>query len=214
MTQRIVTVTVLVVALVALWRYWPSDERQIQRLVQEMAGAVQPGADETDIARLGRLAPLAHALSADVVVEGPTPARGRDQVMAVAMQGGRAAPRLSIVVRDVDIQVEPGRATATALVTVAISGGTTGRLGRHHRASARPRPSRRRVDRHTRRTRRRSSPVATEPRSHGDLCHRGTEITEFLFGLLFTRRACDKTHPGGGLGPVNTRRLHRSIVRR
>jgi len=126
MTQRIVTVTVLVVALVALWRYWPSDERQIQRHVQEMAGAVQPGADETDIARMGRLAPLARALSADVVVEGPTPARGRDQVMAIAMQGGRAAPRLSIVVRDVDIQVEPGRATATALVTVAISGGTTG----------------------------------------------------------------------------------------
>jgi hypothetical protein len=62
------------------------------------------------------------------VVEGPTPARGRDQVMAVAMQGGRAAPSLSIVVRDVDVQVEPGRATATALVTVAISGvsGATG----------------------------------------------------------------------------------------
>ena len=126
MTQRIVTVTVLVVALVALWRYWPSDERQIQRLVQEMAGAVQPGADETDIARMGRLAPLARALSPDVVVEGPTPARGRDQVMAIAMQGGRVAPRLSIVVRDVDIQVEPGRAAATALVTAAISGGTTG----------------------------------------------------------------------------------------
>jgi SnoaL-like domain len=126
MARRIVTVTVLVVALVALWRYWPSDERQIQRLVQEIAGAVQPGVDETDIARLGRLAPLARALAADVVVEGPTPVRGRDQVMAVAMQGGRAAPRLSIVVRDVEIQVEPGRATATALVTVAISGGTTG----------------------------------------------------------------------------------------
>ena len=93
-----------------------------------MAGAVQPGADETEIARLGRLAPLARALAADVVVEGPSPAHGRDQVMAVAMQGGRAAPQLSIVVRDVEVQVELGRATATALVTVAISGvsGATG----------------------------------------------------------------------------------------
>ncbi len=122
MTQRIVTVSVLLVALVALWRFWPSDERRIQRLVQEMAAALRPDAAETDIARVGRLAPLARALAADVVVEGPASARGRDQVIAVAMQAGRMTPQLSIVVRDVDVRVEPGRAMATAVVTVSIAG--------------------------------------------------------------------------------------------
>lgn len=129
MTQRIVTVTVLLVALVALWRYWPSDERRIQLLVQDMAAALQPAPAETDIARVGRLAPLARGLATDIVVEGPTPAHGRQQVMAVAMQVGRVAPQLSIVVRDVEVRVEPARTTATALVTVAITGvgaGTTG----------------------------------------------------------------------------------------
>jgi hypothetical protein len=121
MTQRIVTVAVLLVALVALWRYWPSDERQIQRLVQELTAALQPDGSETDLARVGRLAPLARTLSPDILVEGPTPLRGREQVMAAAMQAGRAAAGLAIVVRDVEVRVEPSRTTATALVIVAIT---------------------------------------------------------------------------------------------
>lgn len=129
MTQRIVTVTVLVVTLVALWQYWPSDERRIQHLVQEMAGALQPATGETDLARVGRLAPLGRGLTADIVVEGPAPARGREQVMAVAMQLERVAPQLSIVVRDVEVRVEPARTAATALVTVAITGVTPGTSG-------------------------------------------------------------------------------------
>lgn len=126
MTQRVVTVSVLVVALIALWRYWPSDERRIQLLVQQMATALQPAPEETDIARATRLAPLARGLSPGIVVEGPTPVRGRDQVLAAAMQAGRIAPTLSIVVRDIDVRVEPGSTTATALVTVAIGGVPSG----------------------------------------------------------------------------------------
>jgi len=126
MTQRIVTVTVLALALVVLWRFWPRDERRIQQLVQEMADALQPGAGESDLARVGRLAPLARALADDVVVDGPASARGRDQVMAVAMQAGRVTPQLTVIVRDVDVRVEPGRTAATALVTVSIAGVSDG----------------------------------------------------------------------------------------
>jgi hypothetical protein len=121
MTQRIVTVALLVVALVSLWRYWPSDERQIKQLVQELTAALQPEGNETDLARVGRLAPLARTLSPDILIEGPTPLRGRDQVMAAATLAGRAAPGLAIVVRDVEVRVEPSRTTATALVIVAIT---------------------------------------------------------------------------------------------
>jgi len=129
MTQRIATVTVLVLALVVLWRFWPSDERRIQQLVQEMADALQPGAGESDLARVGRLAPLARALADDVVVDGPASARGRDQVMAAAMRAGRVTPQLTVIVRDVDVRVDPGRTTATALVTVSIAGVSDGAGG-------------------------------------------------------------------------------------
>jgi len=126
MTRRLFTVTVLVVALVTLWRFWPSDERRIQQLVQGMAAALQRVTDETDLARLARLAPLARGLAADVVIEGPSLARGREQVMAAAMQLGRGAPQLSIVVRNVEVTVDPARTAATALVTMAITGVTSG----------------------------------------------------------------------------------------
>jgi hypothetical protein len=122
MRQRVITVTVLVAALIALWRFWPSDERRIQQLVQEIAVALQPVNGETDVARVTRLAPLVRGLAADVVVEGPAPAVGREQVVASVMQMARLAPHLSIVVRNIDVSVEPARAAARALVTVAITG--------------------------------------------------------------------------------------------
>lgn len=129
MTQRVLTITVLVVALVVLWRYWPSDERRIQQLVQSIADALEPAAAETDLSRVARLGPLARGLAADVVVEGPTPAQGRDQVMAAALHVGRVAPTLSIVVRDIDVTVGPARTSATAIVTLAMSGTPDGAAG-------------------------------------------------------------------------------------
>jgi hypothetical protein len=126
MARRILTVTLLVLALVTLWQFWPSDERRIQQLVQDMAGALQRVTGESDLTRLGRLAPLARGLAANVVVEGPSVARGRDQAMAAAMQLGRVAPELSIVVRNIEVTVDPGRTTATAVVTAEITGVTSG----------------------------------------------------------------------------------------
>ena len=77
--------------------------------------ALEPTADETDVARIGRLAPLARGLSTDIRVEGPTTLSGREQVMAAAIQAGRVAQRLAIVVRDIEISVASSRRTATAL---------------------------------------------------------------------------------------------------
>ena len=126
MTRRIFTVTVLLAVLFTLWRFWPSDERRIRDLVQGMASALPPVTDETDLTHLGHLAPLARGLATDVVVEGPWLAHGRQQVMAGAMQVGQLAPQLSIVVRNVKVTVDPARTAAKALVTVAITGVTSG----------------------------------------------------------------------------------------
>jgi cytochrome oxidase Cu insertion factor (SCO1/SenC/PrrC family) len=46
--------------------------------------------------------------------------------MAAAAQMGRLAPQLSIVVRIVEVTVDPARTAAKALVTVAITGATSG----------------------------------------------------------------------------------------
>jgi hypothetical protein len=127
--RRILTVTLLVLALVTLWQFWPSDERRIQQLVQDMAGALQHVTGETDLARLGRVAPLARGLASNVVVEGPWLARGRDQAMTAARQLEREAPQLSIVVRSIDVTVDPARTAATAVVTVAITGVTSRNSG-------------------------------------------------------------------------------------
>ena len=125
MTRRIFTVTVLLATLFTIWRFWPSDERRIRQLVQGMASAVTAVTGETDMTHLGRLAPLARGLATDVVVEGPWLAIGREQVMAAAAQMGRMAPQLSIVVRNVEVTVDPTRTAAKALVTVAITGATS-----------------------------------------------------------------------------------------
>lgn len=121
MTRRAVTMAVLVAALFAIWHIWPSDERRIRRLVDELAQALQPADGEPELARAARLAPLSRHLADDVVVEAPSLLTGRDQVLAAALQASRVAG-LSLRVHGVQVMVERSRATATTTMGVTISG--------------------------------------------------------------------------------------------
>ena len=127
MTQRVITVSILLVALVAIWQIWPSDERRIRRIVHELAAAVEPGAGESDLARAARLAPLSRHLASDVVVDGPAPLQGRDQVLGAALQMSRAAAGVSLRVHGVAVAVEPSRDTAVTTLGVTVTGGDAGR---------------------------------------------------------------------------------------
>lgn len=122
MRYRVITVSILLVALVAIWQVWPSDERRIRRIVDELAAAIEPEAGEGDLARVARLAPLSRHLAADVVVDGPAPLQGRDQVLGAAMQLGRAAAGVSVRVHGVAVAVEPSRETAVTTMGVTVTG--------------------------------------------------------------------------------------------
>lgn len=131
MRGRAVAFLVLGAALVTIWQVWPSDERRIKRLIREMAAAVGPDQGEGDLARAGRLAPLARALASDVVIEGLPESvpgggggrvRGRENLIGAVMQIGRAIPELAVHVRNVEVTFAPDYSSAQALAAVEVRG--------------------------------------------------------------------------------------------
>lgn len=130
MRARLIVFAIGIAIIVATWQVWPSDQRRIHRLVDEMADIFDGGPTASDVERAARLAPLARALSPNIVVEGfraegaPDSAvlRGRDSAMAAAMAALRLTPGLVIRVNDVDVSVMPAAPTATAVVRLTIEG--------------------------------------------------------------------------------------------
>lgn len=130
MRARLIVFAIGIAIIVATWQVWPSDQRRIRRLVDEMADVFDGRPIASDVERAARLAPLARALSPNIVIEGfaaegaadAAVLRGRDSAMAAAMAALRLAPGLVITVNDVAVSVMPAAPTASAVVGLTIEG--------------------------------------------------------------------------------------------
>ena len=130
MRARLLVFALGAALLIAMWQFWPSDERRIRRLVYELSEVFDGRPASSDIERVARLAPLARVLASDVVIEGFSgetvwesgSMRGRDAVVAAAMTALRQLPDLVVSVTSVDVRVRRGTPTATATAGLSISG--------------------------------------------------------------------------------------------
>jgi len=118
---------VLVIVAAVGYVLWPNEERIVRGRLNDIAAIITVPANETDIARLTRVAQLRDYLAQDLRVRyGSQEAVSRDMVLGALAQWGRSAD--GVKVEFVDVQVTLDRANpdaATAYLTAKISGRDT-----------------------------------------------------------------------------------------
>jgi hypothetical protein len=86
--------------LVVGWYAWPTETRAVRTRIETLVAAIGDRDNETDIARLARVAVLSAAMTPDVVVslDGQRRLHGREEVLgaARAMMHAHGAHRLEI----------------------------------------------------------------------------------------------------------------------
>jgi hypothetical protein len=110
------------VAALAIWLWWPGEERRIRAHLTELAEAASVPAAETDLARVARLGVLARGVAADVEFS-PGGRRssvtGRKALLGIAAQLSRRGP-VEFRLADVDVEVDDTGLTATVSATVLV----------------------------------------------------------------------------------------------
>jgi SnoaL-like domain len=104
------------------WWYWTNDERRIIAAGREIAAAATIPANEPDVARLARVAPLSRLLAQDVRLVGPVGEEfltGREAVLGLASLL-RPARGLQVSIGDIEVDVHDDGTTATATTTVTM----------------------------------------------------------------------------------------------
>lgn len=114
----------LAVVLVAGWTAWqwafPSDEAQIEAVLERIAENLAGGAAEAEVARLARAASLRHEFAPDVVIDAGEPLQrinGREALVGMAARLHGTVRNLEVRFHDLAIVVAPDRQAATATVT-------------------------------------------------------------------------------------------------
>ena len=125
-TAFFVFVVLVIVAAVA-FALWPNEERIVRGRLTDIAAIMTVPANESDIARLTRVAQLRDYLAQNLKVRyGSQEATSRDMVLGALAEWGRS--RDGVKVEFVDVQVTLDRANpdaATAYLTAKISGRDT-----------------------------------------------------------------------------------------
>lgn len=120
---RVAIVIAALVAVVAGYRWWNSPERQINRLLSDVATALSHESAETDLRALTAVASLQSHLTPDVSIDlggRSTPIRGRQEVIATATRVRASSPMMRVQFFDPEISVS-GDASGTTRVTVQVT---------------------------------------------------------------------------------------------
>ena len=111
MTARVLLALALLAACVLGYRYWASDERQIGRLLDNVADAVSQAEGEAGVTGLAEVAGLTNYLTADVTIEATLPARaaairGAQDVVATVGRFRAVFPVVTLSFDDAMISVD------------------------------------------------------------------------------------------------------------
>jgi SnoaL-like domain len=120
---RVAIVAVALAATVEGYRWWTSPERQIQRILADVASAMSHESPETDLRALTALAAVQNHLALDVSIDaGPVlgPVSGRQEVLALAARLRASTPMMQVQVFDPEIALADGTA-ATTRVTLQVT---------------------------------------------------------------------------------------------
>ena len=121
-----VRVAILVAALVAVvagYRWWNSPERQVNRLLSDIATALSHESAETDLRALTAVAALQPHLTPDVSIDmggGASPIRRRQDVIATATRVRASSPMMRVQFFDPEVTISAG-ASGTTRVTVQVT---------------------------------------------------------------------------------------------
>ena len=110
MTARVLLAVALLAACFLGYRYWASDERQIARLLDNVADAVSQAEGEAGVTGLAEVAGLTNYLTADVTIEATLPARaaavrGAQDVVATVGRFRAVFPAVTLSFEDAMISV-------------------------------------------------------------------------------------------------------------
>jgi hypothetical protein len=118
---RALLVLALLAACVVGYRYWASDERQIRRLLDDVADGVSQAEGEAGVAGLAEVASLNTYLTADVTVEATLPTRaaairGSQDIVSTVGRFRATFPVVTLSFEDITIAIDSdSAATARAI---------------------------------------------------------------------------------------------------
>ena|SRR5438045_5068183 len=119
-----VSFVILVLVAAVAYVFWPNEERVVRGRLNDIAAIMTVPANETDLARMSRIAQLRNYLAPDLRVRyGSQDAVSRDAVLGALAQWGRSADGVKVAFVDVQVTFDPAHAgAASAYLTATITG--------------------------------------------------------------------------------------------
>jgi hypothetical protein len=125
MKRRALLTVVVLAAASAGYCYWSSDERQIRRLLDNVAAAVSQDERQSGVGSLAEITSLTNYLAADVAIDATPPATatiaGASEVVSTVGRLRTLFPVMQLSIVDVEVGVAlDGAATAHAAATLTM----------------------------------------------------------------------------------------------
>ncbi len=120
----LLTLVAAVIAAALWYVLWPNEERIVRGRLNDIAAIISVPANETDLARMTRVAQLRDYIAQDIHVRyGSQEAPSRDMVIGALTQWGRSADAVKVEFVDVQVTLDSARPdAATAYLTAKITG--------------------------------------------------------------------------------------------
>lgn len=120
--------TIVAIVLIALmvaglvYRYWPSDEREIRRHLSNLAEVLSTPGAETEVAQLTRIAALGEYFAPDVRIRiGPEQIVSRAALIALVSRMGAPAGGIAVELVDVTVTLADDHRSADVRLTAKVA---------------------------------------------------------------------------------------------
>lgn len=122
MTRRSAGLAGVVVLAAIAWYAWPTETKAVRTRVTDLVEALNADGGESDLARIGRAAALASALTPDVVVslDATRHLQGREAVLGMARQALQAQGGARVELRGLQVSLGADGTTAVADATLRV----------------------------------------------------------------------------------------------